>query len=69
MMLMYSNRGSDLTFVQKVQSHHANHPNLVKKKVQAQTEFTIMHFAGEVTYDTNRFLEKNRDTVIIHFIY
>lgn len=58
-------KATDETFVEKIASTYSKHPFLiVKKKRKAKTEFTILHFAGEVTYNASGFLEKNKDKVI-----
>ncbi|KAG0502343.1 hypothetical protein HPP92_002415 [Vanilla planifolia] len=41
-----------------------NHSRLEKEKFSA-TDFTISHYAGKVSYQTETFIEKNRDYVII----
>ncbi|KAG2396629.1 Myosin-2 protein [Vigna angularis] len=51
---------SDLTFANKLK-HHL-HPNPCFKGERGRA-FRIRHYAGEVLYDTNDFLEKNRDTM------
>ncbi|XP_014493730.1 myosin-2 isoform X3 [Vigna radiata var. radiata] len=51
---------SDLTFASKLK-HHL-HPNPCFKGERGRA-FRIRHYAGEVLYDTNDFLEKNRDTM------
>jgi myosin heavy subunit len=57
-------KATDITFVEKMQGTHAAHPNYIsKKKKRTPSEFAILHFAGEVTYEAAGFLEKNRDTV------
>eukprot|EP01119_Soliformovum_irregulare_P020581 TRINITY_DN668_c1_g1_i1.p1 TRINITY_DN668_c1_g1~~TRINITY_DN668_c1_g1_i1.p1 ORF type:complete len:2026 (-),score=563.43 TRINITY_DN668_c1_g1_i1:45-6122(-) len=60
---------TDLILVEKYhQSHHGNSSFVSKKKRQTLTEFSVLHFAGEVTYDGFGFLEKNRDTVYQDFV-
>ncbi|XP_068476741.1 myosin-2-like isoform X2 [Phaseolus vulgaris] len=51
---------SDLTFANKLK-HHL-HPNPCFKGERGRA-FRVRHYAGEVLYDTNGFLEKNRDTM------
>ncbi|GLU14288.1 hypothetical protein SLE2022_308670 [Rubroshorea leprosula] len=40
-----------------------NHKRFIKPK-PSRTDFTISHFAGEVTYQANQFLDKNKDCVV-----
>lgn len=57
-------KGSDANFVEKIRVEHAGHPNYItKRRKKYPTEFTIFHFAGEVTYDAKGFIEKNKDLV------
>ncbi|XP_052880605.1 myosin-1-like isoform X2 [Gossypium arboreum] len=50
--------GTDYTFANKLKQHlNSNHCF----KGEREKAFTVSHFAGEVTYDTTGFLEKNRD--------
>ena len=53
-------KGSDMSWLQKMNSAHANHPNYVADR-GSKTNFNVKHYAGLVNYDANGFLEKNRD--------
>ncbi|XP_004297721.1 PREDICTED: myosin-1-like [Fragaria vesca subsp. vesca] len=50
--------GSDLTFAHKLKQHLNSNSSFRGGRDKA---FTVSHYAGEVTYDTTGFLEKNRD--------
>ncbi|GLT25947.1 hypothetical protein SLA2020_010450 [Shorea laevis] len=50
--------GTDLTFANKLKQHLNSKPCFKGDRGKA---FSVSHFAGEVTYDTTGFLEKNRD--------
>ncbi|KAG4110638.1 hypothetical protein ERO13_D13G060200v2 [Gossypium hirsutum] len=50
--------GTDYTFANKLKQHLNSNPCF---KGEREKAFTVSHFAGEVTYDTTGFLEKNRD--------
>ncbi|PIA35399.1 hypothetical protein AQUCO_03500049v1 [Aquilegia coerulea] len=50
--------GSDLTFANKLKQHLNSNPCFRGERDKA---FSVFHYAGEVTYDTSGFLEKNRD--------
>lgn len=41
----------------------AKHSRFSKPR-RSQTAFTINHYAGDVTYETDNFLQKNRDFVV-----
>ncbi|KAL6883729.1 hypothetical protein ACP4OV_011143 [Aristida adscensionis] len=51
------------TFAMKLFQNLKAHPRLEKPKL-SKTDFALSHFAGKVTYQTDLFLEKNRDYVI-----
>lgn len=57
--------GSDTNFVQKLYSTVGIPANakVFKKPRFGTTAFTIAHYALDVTYEADGFLEKNRDTV------
>lgn len=50
--------GSDLTFANKLKQHLSSNSCFRGERDKA---FTVSHYAGEVTYNTTGFLEKNRD--------
>ncbi|GKB78958.1 myosin-17-like protein, partial [Tanacetum coccineum] len=51
------------TFAQKMYQTYPKHKRFIKPKL-SRTSFTIAHYAGEVTYLADQFLEKNRDYVV-----
>ncbi|XP_037648825.1 unconventional myosin-XV isoform X6 [Sebastes umbrosus] len=55
-------QATDHTFLQKCHYHHGNNP-LYQKPKMPLPEFTIKHFAGRVTYQVYKFLDKNYDQV------
>lgn len=55
-------RGSDVTLVAKLHSTHGTKSIYIKPKYDNSVLFGIQHFAGNVFYDPNGFLEKNRDS-------
>ena len=46
----------------KLHKQHASNPLYIKPQSAIDTRFGIHHFAGDVYYDSDGFLEKNRDT-------
>ncbi|XP_034151053.1 unconventional myosin-XV [Esox lucius] len=55
-------QATDHTFLQKCHYHHGNNQLYLKPKMPLP-EFTIKHFAGRVTYQVHKFLDKNFDQV------
>ncbi|XP_068509540.1 unconventional myosin-XV isoform X3 [Syngnathus scovelli] len=55
-------QATDHTFLQKCHYHHGNNQLYVKPKMPLP-EFTLKHFAGRVTYQVYKFLDKNYDQV------
>ncbi|KAH9285959.1 Myosin-VIIa [Echinococcus granulosus] len=55
-------RGSDESFLNKLNARHSTTPNFIRALSSAETRFGIVHFAGPVFYNVKGFLEKNRDT-------
>ncbi|KZV15259.1 myosin-6-like [Dorcoceras hygrometricum] len=51
------------TFVEKLYQTYKDHKCFSKPKF-SRTDFTICHYAGDVTYQTELFLEKNKDYVV-----
>uniref|UniRef100_A0AAQ5XXJ5 Myosin VIIBb n=1 Tax=Amphiprion ocellaris TaxID=80972 RepID=A0AAQ5XXJ5_AMPOC len=56
-------KGSDSTLLQKVNVQHKGSKVYIPSKSEHDTDFGICHFAGAVHYNSNGFLEKNRDAV------
>lgn len=60
---------NDKTFLNKMDKLLSEHPHYVShakgdtktKKTIEREEFRLVHYAGEVTYNVNGFLEKNSD--------
>ncbi|KAI3782995.1 hypothetical protein L2E82_13056 [Cichorium intybus] len=51
------------TFAQKLYQTFNKHPRFIKPKL-ARSDFTISHYAGEVNYVSELFLDKNKDYVV-----
>ncbi|CAI0385716.1 unnamed protein product [Linum tenue] len=51
------------TFAQKLYQTFKDHKRFIKPKL-ARSEFTIVHYAGEVLYQSEQFLDKNKDYVV-----
>ncbi|KNA25025.1 hypothetical protein SOVF_010320 [Spinacia oleracea] len=56
-------RSTHETFSQKLYQTFKNHKRFSKPKL-ARSDFTICHYAGDVTYQTELFLDKNKDYVV-----
>lgn len=52
------------TFSQKLYQTFKNHKRFIKPKL-SRTDFTIAHYAGEVQYQSDQFLDKNKDYVVL----
>ncbi|KAB0368027.1 hypothetical protein FD755_021351 [Muntiacus reevesi] len=51
---------TDHTFLQKCHYHHGDHPCYTKPQLPLPI-FTVRHYAGTVTYQVHKFLNRNRD--------
>lgn len=56
------------TFNEKLFKNLKDQPYYQRPKIGAKNQFKILHFAHEVTYDCNGFLEKNKDRIPEEFI-
>ncbi|CAI9153361.1 unnamed protein product [Rangifer tarandus platyrhynchus] len=56
-------KGTDTTMLHKLNSQHKLNANYIPPKNNHETQFGINHFAGIVYYESQGFLEKNRDTL------
>uniref|UniRef100_I3KT63 Si:ch73-194h10.2 n=1 Tax=Oreochromis niloticus TaxID=8128 RepID=I3KT63_ORENI len=56
-------KGTDATLLQKMNQFHEKGGIYLPPKNNYETQFGIEHFAGKVFYDSQGFLEKNRDTL------
>ncbi|KAL3647675.1 hypothetical protein CASFOL_008643 [Castilleja foliolosa] len=57
-------RSTHETFATKLYQTYKNHKRFSKPKL-ARSDFTISHYAGDVTYQTEFFLDKNKDYVVV----
>ncbi|XP_033621220.1 unconventional myosin-Vc [Fukomys damarensis] len=55
--------GTDENWLQKLYNNFVNKNSLFEKPRMSDTSFIVRHFADEVQYECEGFLEKNRDTV------
>uniref|UniRef100_A0A7N0RAB1 Uncharacterized protein n=1 Tax=Kalanchoe fedtschenkoi TaxID=63787 RepID=A0A7N0RAB1_KALFE len=51
------------TFTEKLYQTFKNHKRFMKTKL-SRTEFTIAHYAGDVQYQSDHFLDKNKDYIV-----
>merc|ERR1712137_736823 len=58
---------ADAKFLEKLVSVHKTHPHLVVGGATS-TEFTIKHYAGDVTYDVDEFCFKNNDNLYMSLV-
>ncbi|KAK4757816.1 hypothetical protein SAY87_019117 [Trapa incisa] len=56
-------RSTHETFAEKLYQTFKDHKRFSKPKL-SRTDFTICHYAGDVTYQTDLFLDKNKDYVV-----
>nr|XP_023011302.2 unconventional myosin-VIIa [Maylandia zebra] len=56
-------KATDATLLQKMNQYHEKSGIYLPPKNNYETQFGIEHFAGKVFYDSQGFLEKNRDTL------
>ncbi|GAV57235.1 Myosin_head domain-containing protein/IQ domain-containing protein/DIL domain-containing protein [Cephalotus follicularis] len=56
-------RSTHETFAEKLYQTFKDHKRFSKPKL-SRTDFTICHYAGDVTYQTEYFLDKNKDYVV-----
>ncbi|EFH57530.1 hypothetical protein ARALYDRAFT_321053 [Arabidopsis lyrata subsp. lyrata] len=56
-------RSTHDTLAEKLYQTFGSHKRFTKPKL-ARTDFTICHYAGDVTYQTELFLDKNKDYVV-----
>ncbi|GAB2250859.1 hypothetical protein Droror1_Dr00017109 [Drosera rotundifolia] len=57
-------RSTHETFSTKLFQNFQSHPRLEKAKFSC-ADFTVSHYAGKVTYQTDTFLDKNRDYIVM----
>ncbi|KAK1428998.1 hypothetical protein QVD17_11197 [Tagetes erecta] len=56
-------RATHETFAEKLYQTFKDHKRFSKPKL-AKTDFTVCHYAGDVTYQSEYFLDKNKDYVV-----
>ncbi|GBG26943.1 Myosin-12 [Hondaea fermentalgiana] len=64
--------GSDLSLAGQITQQYRSHPHFgvcgpgSRRKGTSETNFAIVHFAGEIVYTCADFIKKNRDTLYPH---
>lgn len=55
-------QGTDSTFLDKLESNLKSHPHFERTKEKSKTheQFVVKHYAGQVQYAANGFLDKNK---------
>uniref|UniRef100_A0A8C2MHB8 Myosin XVB n=1 Tax=Cricetulus griseus TaxID=10029 RepID=A0A8C2MHB8_CRIGR len=53
-------QATDHTFLHKCHYHHGDHPSYAKPQLPLPI-FTVQHYAGTVTYQVHKFINRNRD--------
>ncbi|KAG9135235.1 hypothetical protein Leryth_013509 [Lithospermum erythrorhizon] len=57
-------KSTHATFSNKLFQNFGSHPRLEKEKF-SETDITMSHYAGKVTYQTDTFIDKNRDYIVV----
>ena len=60
---MLGARGNDEGFFRSINTMLRNHKSFKGPQKMGQQQFSVCHFAGDVTYDIDGFVEKNKDSV------
>lgn len=60
---MLGTRGNDEGFFRGLTTMLRNHKSFKGPQKIGQQQFSVCHFAGDVTYDIDGFVEKNKDSV------
>ena len=57
-------KGNDKMFLEKITKQHKDDTNYITNRLGlAKGKFTINHYAGEVEYNVDKFVEKNRNNI------
>ncbi|XP_048137335.1 myosin-11 isoform X2 [Rhodamnia argentea] len=56
-------RSTSETFTEKLYQSYKSHRHFIKPKL-SRADFTVIHYAGEVQYQSDQFLDKNKDYVV-----
>ena len=62
---MMGNAGSDTKLLGNYTTMLGHHKSYRKPEALGSPTFIICHYAGDVEYDPNGFVEKNKDTVSV----
>merc|ERR1719419_1227141 len=54
-------KATDKTFTEKLTNSHSQHPKFVKSDFKQQSDFSVLHYAGQVNYSAAQWLMKNMD--------
>lgn len=54
-------KATDKSFTEKLIAQHSNHPKFEKPEFRSNSDFRVIHYAGSVPYNSDKWLIKNMD--------
>ena len=61
-------KGEDVSVVQLFRQWNISHAHLMNSTLETEREFCIRHFAGPVSYDASKFVERNLDAIPVELL-
>lgn len=61
-------KATDKTLVEKLIAQHSGHPKFIKPDFRDKNNFSLSHYAGNVSYSCEQWLLKNMDPLNEHVV-